>query len=187
MPAKQRQQIARIANMASDVPVVIVLAMAIPFVLVGAVVLAIYGDIVKKRSRWTGLELPAEPGEARLAMQEMYEEEAAPRSGLGRKGYIKRWLVLLSAGVLVGVARELVPAFLPFGLAVAVSFILVVCYVIPAFVFWVKWSTERVEDAGRNGAWGLLILVPVLNILALIVFSSLPSRSSSREVRPEKV
>ena len=167
------KRMARVVNLASDVPVVIVLAMAIPVVLVVAVALAVYGDVAKKRNRWTGLNLSVDPSEAR--MEEMCEEGAAPRSGLGRKGFIKRWLLLLGIGVLVSIAREFAAVFLPFGLAFALSLILAVCYAVPALVFSVKWSTERVEDAGRNGAWGLLILVPVVNIVALVVFSLLPS------------
>ena len=45
----------------SDVVVVIILAPVIPIILVVAVILALYGDITKKRNRWTGLELTMDP------------------------------------------------------------------------------------------------------------------------------
>ena len=51
---------AAIARLASDVAAVVVLAPLIPLILVVAVILAIYGDVAKKRNRWTGLELPVE-------------------------------------------------------------------------------------------------------------------------------
>lgn len=168
---------AAIARLASDVAAVVVLAPLIPLILVVAVILAIYGDVAKKRNRWTGLELPVESSTRAVLDGRMYEETEGPRSCLGRKAYIKRWLVLLGVGVLVSVAREMAATSLPFGLGFAVSLVLAICYAIPALVFSVKWSTERVEDAGRNGAWGLLILVPIVNVVALIVFSVLPSRS----------
>lgn len=110
-------------------------------------------------------------------MEEMYEETESERSHLGRKGYIKRWLVLLGVGILVGIARELAPMFLPLELAVALSFIVSACYALPALIFSVVWTMDRAADAGKNELWGLLILVPIVNVVALVVFSALPSRS----------
>lgn len=51
---------AAIARLASDVIAVVVLAGLIPFILLVAVILAIYGDLTGKRNRWTGLNLPVE-------------------------------------------------------------------------------------------------------------------------------
>ena len=58
-----KQQIAQVVNLVADVAVVIVLAMVLPWILVGAAGLAVYGDVMKKRNRWTGLDLVKEPVE----------------------------------------------------------------------------------------------------------------------------
>lgn len=44
----------------SDVIAVVILAPLIPIILVIAVILAIYGDVAKKRNKWTGIELQNE-------------------------------------------------------------------------------------------------------------------------------
>lgn len=163
------------ASIILEVVVVIVLAMLIPVILVGAVALAIYGDVAKKRNRWTGVETPAEFRE--ISALEVYHLETAPRSSLGRRGFVKRWMGLFGVGVLVGAMSVVIADGFQYPLDLLAVAILELSYAIPAFIFSVKWSAERAEDAGRNGAWGLLILVPVLNILVLIVLSVLPSRS----------
>ena len=163
------------ASIILEVAVVIVLAMLIPVILVGAVTLAIYGDVAKKRNRWTGIETPVELRETSASAA--YDLEMPPGSGLGRKGFVKRWMGLFGVGILVGAMSVVIADGLQSPLDLVAVAILELIYAIPAFIFSVKWSTERAEDAGRNGAWGLLILVPVLNILVLIVLSVLPSRS----------
>lgn len=52
-----------ILRLLSDVVAVIVLAILMPWILVVAVILALYGDVVKKRNWWTGLDLTSKPGE----------------------------------------------------------------------------------------------------------------------------
>ena len=51
------------ASVIVEVVMVLFLAMAMPLILVAAVILAIYGDIARKRNRWTGLDLVKEPVE----------------------------------------------------------------------------------------------------------------------------
>ena len=46
--------------MVLEVAMVILLAISIPLILVIAVVLAVYGDVAKKRNWWTGLDLVKE-------------------------------------------------------------------------------------------------------------------------------
>ena len=50
-----------IVRFLSDVIAVIILAILMPWILVVAVILAIYGDVAKKRNRWTGLDMLAGP------------------------------------------------------------------------------------------------------------------------------
>ena len=109
-------------------------------------------------------------------MEEMHE---GPRSRLGRQGYIKRWLVLIAIGVAVGIGRLLVESILPAALVPALSLILLALYGLPCLAFSVVWTMERAADAGKSEAWGLLVLVPVVNIVALVVFASLPSREDA--------
>lgn len=45
------------ASMVMEIIMVILLAVLMPFILVAAVALALYGDITKKRNKWTGLEM----------------------------------------------------------------------------------------------------------------------------------
>ena len=109
-------------------------------------------------------------------MEEMHE---SPRSRLGRKGYIKRWLILIAIGVVVGIVRMLADTFLPVGLGPALSLILLAFYGLPSLAFSVVWTMERAADAGKAEALALLVLVPVVNIVALVVFASLPSREDA--------
>ena len=170
------------ASIIVEVVMVVLLAMSMPFILVAAVALAVYGDVVRKRNWWTGLELSAAPAGGLLPERVDEGVGDLPR-GLERKSYIKRWVIVLVGAGLIGVVE---------GIA-AMSFqtelifrVLWNCYGVSAAVLMVKWSTERVENVGRHGAWGLLILVPVVNILALIAFSLLSARSSG-EARDEKI
>lgn len=163
------------ASIILEVAVVIILAMLIPVILVGAVALAIYGDVTKKRNRWTGLDAVAQSREVGLA--EAYGVEIAPRSGLGRRAFVKRWIGLLGVGLLVSAMGIVIVNGLPSVLVLPVLVLLALSYAVPALIFSVKWSTARAEDAGRNGAWGFLMLVPAVNVVALLVFSALPSRS----------
>jgi hypothetical protein len=50
----------------TDMIAVVILAPLIPVILVVAVILAIYGDITKKRNRWTGLEFRNNPRSSQL-------------------------------------------------------------------------------------------------------------------------
>ena len=50
-----------VVRLLSDVVAVIILAILMPWILVVAVILAIYGDVVKKRNWWTGLDMSADP------------------------------------------------------------------------------------------------------------------------------
>lgn len=160
------------ASVIVEVVMVIFLAMAMPLILVAAVVLAVYGDVVKKRNWWTGLELSAAPSAA-VAAKQITEAVDSPPPGLERKSYIKRWLIVLVGALLLGSVEGVAATSFQSELIFRVLWI---CYGIPAAVLMVKWSTERVENAGRHGAWGLLILVPVVSVLALVVFSVIPSR-----------
>ena len=161
------------ASVVVEVVMVILLAMSMPFILVAAVALAIYGDVVRKRNWWTGLELSAVP--AGEILRESIDDEVEDRpSGLERKRYIKRWLILLTGALLLGVVEG---ATAPSFQSEIIFRVLWVGYGIPATVLMAKWSTERMENAGRHGAWGLLILIPVANILVLIAFSLLSSKS----------
>ena len=47
-----------VARVVADVVAVCILAILLPVILVVSVLLAVYGDITKKRNQWTGLEPP---------------------------------------------------------------------------------------------------------------------------------
>ena len=112
-------------------------------------------------------------------MEEMHEATEESRSRLGRRGYIKRWLILLAIGVLVGIGRVLAETFLPEEFGSVPSLIVLACYGFPALALSVVWTMHRATDAGKDEAWGLLLLVPIVNIVALVVFASLPSREDA--------
>ena len=109
-------------------------------------------------------------------MEEMHEGR---RSRLGRKGYIKRWLILVAVGVMVGIGQVLADTFLPVGIGSGLSVILLMLFGLPAAALLVVWTMHRATDAGKDEAWGLLVLVPIVNIVALVVFASLPSREDA--------
>ncbi len=165
----------------SDVVAVVILAPLIPTVLVVAVIFTLYGDVVKKRNWWTGLELSAVP-RAAVAPEQTADAIDGRPWGLERKGYIKRWLILLVGALLLGAVEGVAATSFQSELIFRVLWI---CYGIPAAVLMVKWSTERVENAGRHGAWGLLILVPVVSFFALVAFSLLPSHLRERSGLPK--
>lgn len=111
-------------------------------------------------------------------MGEMHEES---RSRLGRRGYIKRWLILIAVGVLVGGGRAFAETFLPAALGAALSLIILAFYGLPALALSVVWTMDRLTDGGKSQAWVLLLLVPIVNIVALVVFASLPSREDGED------
>ena len=95
-------------------------------------------------------------------MEEMHEES---RSRLGRRGYIKRWLILIAVGVLVGGGRAFAETFLPAALGAALSLIILAFYGLPALALSVVWTMDRLTDGGKSQAWALLLLVPIVNIV----------------------
>ena len=105
-------------------------------------------------------------------MEEMYE---SPRSRLGRKGYIKRWLTLFAIGVVVGIGRTVIEAVLPAEVGSPVSVLVLVAYGLPAAAMVVVWTMHRAADAGKNEAMALLMFVPIINILTLLAFSVMES------------
>ncbi len=109
-------------------------------------------------------------------MEEMREET---RSRMGRREYIKRWLILISIGVVVGIGRTLAETFLPAELGSVLGMIVLALYGLPALALSVVWTMNRATDAGKDEAWGLLLVVPIVNIAALVVFASLPSREET--------
>ena len=112
-------------------------------------------------------------------MEEMYEEPRS-RSRMGRKGYIKRWLILIAVGVVVGILRTLMEMFVPAQVGGAVSLLFLACYGIPAVVLSVVWTMARASNAGKDEAWGLLVLVPIVNVVAVLAFASMPSREDAQ-------
>ena len=112
-------------------------------------------------------------------MEEMHEETAfAP---MRRGGYIKRWLILIAVGVLVGGGRAFAETFLPAALGAALSLIILAFYGLPALALSVVWTMDRLTDGGKSQAWALLLLVPIVNIVALVMFASLPSREDAED------
>ena len=49
-------------NVVIEVLAVVIIAILIPVILVASVVLALYGDVRRRRNRWTGLDLPVQEG-----------------------------------------------------------------------------------------------------------------------------
>ncbi|MCY3691071.1 MAG: DUF805 domain-containing protein [Chloroflexota bacterium] len=113
-------------------------------------------------------------------MEEMYEEEPRSRPRIGRKGYIKRWLILIAVGVVVGVGQAVAEPLLPADFGGVVSLGVLVFYGLPALIISVAWTMRRFTDAGRDEAWALLLVLPVVNIATAIVAASLPSREDAQ-------
>ena len=111
----------------------------------------------------------------------MEEKREETHSHIGRKGYITRWLILLAIGLIVGAGQVLAEMFIPARFWSALSPILLAFYGLPALAFSLVWTMDRLADAGRDGTWALLLLVPVVNIVALVVFASLPSREDAED------
>ena len=111
-------------------------------------------------------------------MMEMHEDP--PHSPMKRSRYIRRWLILIAVGVLVGVGRTVMEMFVPAVVGSALSLLLLACYGIPAVTLSVVWTMARATDAGKDEAWGLLVLLPIVNIVAVLVFASMPSRMGTK-------
>ena len=54
----QKLALYKAINIVIEVLAVLIIAILIPIILVASVILAVYGDVSKKRNRWTGFELP---------------------------------------------------------------------------------------------------------------------------------
>ena len=113
-------------------------------------------------------------------MEEMREE--TPRSGMSRRRYIKRWLILLAVGVVLGGGRTLAEMFLPAEVGSMVGGglgVIALIWGLIALALSVVWTMNRAKDVGKDEAWGLLVLVPIVNIVAVVIFASLPSRDDA--------
>ena len=113
-------------------------------------------------------------------MGEMYEAPRS-RSRIGRRGYIKRWLILIVIGVAVGVGQALAEPLLPAEFGTVMSLGVLVFYGFPALVMSVAWTMRRFTDAGKDEAWALLLILPVVNIVTAVVAASLPSRQEDAQ------
>ena len=109
----------------------------------------------------------------------MKETRETTGSRIGQRGYIKRWLILIAVGVVAGIGRVLVDSFSPAELGQVLGVLVLGLYGLPALALSVVWTMHRATDADKDEAWGFLILIPIVNIVAVVVFALLPSRENS--------
>ncbi len=105
-------------------------------------------------------------------MKETQEKKAGR---IGRKQYLNRCLILIAIGIAVGIGQGLAETVLPAQLSGALRLLVGALYGLPALALSVVWTMHRAVDAGKDEAWGFLMMVPFVNILALVVFASMPS------------
>ncbi|WP_430465887.1 signal peptidase I [Tabrizicola sp.] len=84
-----------------------------------------------------------------------------------RKQALRVFAVLVLAMFVAALVEQLVPDFSRFAVPVLGL----------VYVWWWATAVRRLHDAGRSGAWALLLLIPVLGLLiSVIVLSLRPSR-----------
>lgn len=106
----------------------------------------------------------------------MAETRQETRSPMTRRRFIKRWLILLGIGLLLGFGQAITEAFLP-TLGGILQVLILFPYGLVALAILVISTMARAKDAGGSELWGLLILAPLINLLLLIALSCVPSKN----------
>ena len=67
------------------------------------------------------------------------------------------------------------------------SIVMLAVLAIPAIVFSIMWLKRRLNDLNRSGWWGLLILIPVVNLILGIYMLFFPGTDGSNNFGPAPV